>query len=124
MHSPLRTSNLNLLESTLRNVCDFLLLFFFFFWMVNCDGSPSPRLPLCPLFPVQVLSICLRGSNVAATALLISEPPYKACAESAKPRELYQPFPFIYTDSHKHGKSTLSDVFFTSSRNIFIVERS
>lgn len=69
------------------------------FWLVNHDSSPSPRLPFCPLFPVEVLSICLCGSNVPVTTLLVSEPPYKAWAESKALRELYQLFPFIYTDS-------------------------
>lgn len=47
--------------------------------------APPPPKTACPLFPVQVLSICLCGSNVPATALLISKPPYKVGAERAKP---------------------------------------
>ena len=85
--------------------------------------APPPPFPqaACPLFPVQVLSICLCGSNVQATALLIGKPPYKVGAESAKP---YQPFPFIYTDcgcTRARKNPPVYQTFFASSRNIFIV---
>lgn len=48
----------------------------------------APLLPqtACPQLAVQVLSICLCGSNVPATALLISKPPYKVGAERANSR--------------------------------------
>lgn len=77
MQSLLHTVRLNVPESALRNVSDISR-------MVNHDSSPSPQ-TACPLPPVQVLSICLCGSNVPETALLISESPYKVGAERAKP---------------------------------------
>lgn len=98
-------ATLNSPEDAFRNVSDICR-------MVSYDCSPLPHAG-CPPPPVQVLSICLRGSNVPATALLISRPPYKAGAERAKPwPSSTSSFP-LFTQTlcaHLYGKSTaLSD---------------
>lgn len=89
--------------------------------MVNHVSSPSPRLSSCPLFPVQVLSICLCGSNVLATALLISKPPYKVWEERAKPWEGPTSLFPLFTQTlgaHRHGKPTLSDFLHELQKNL------
>lgn len=90
--------------------------------MVNHVSSPSPRLPSCPLFPVQVLSICLCGSNVPATALLISKPPYKVWEERAKPWESPTSLFPLFTltlGAHMHEKLTLSHFLHELQENLY-----